>query len=177
MKFEFPVPTDHMPGGWHHAYIPVYEWMFESMRTMAALVIEIGCDGGGGALMYASYFTNATVFSIDVSPMPDSLKDAQRVVHFQRDAYTPETIEFLGSKNFDVIIDDGPHTLGSQQFFVQNYPNLLGKEGLAVVEDIQEYAHIGQLAKCLQPGFSGMAIDQRHVNDRYDDLLFFIWRQ
>lgn len=130
--------------------------------------------------MYQDYFLEALIVGIDVSPTPDGVKDQPRIIHHhQMDAYQQSSVTFLGLSHhlFDVIIDDGPHTLGSQIFFVQNYPNLLTPEGIAIVEDIQDPAHIAQLQSVLPPGFHSMAIDLRHVEPtRYDNLLFCVFR-
>lgn len=181
-SFKQIAPTDHF--GWHAAYLEVYERLFKSVGHGS--VLEIGCDGGGGILSYEEFFSRAGILlprrfvSCDISPEPDSLKLHKSVMrtHFQLDAYTQESLSLLSSLGpFSLMIDDGPHTLGSQQWFVQNYPCLLTGDGLAIVEDIQDIAHIQELAKCVREGFMGYAIDLRHVNGRYDDLLFVIQRK
>lgn len=174
-SFKQISPTDHF--GWHAAYLPVYERLFAPSKNTVNGVLEIGTDGGGGMLMYADYFRAAMVSGMDVSPTPECLKDNLRLNHIQRDAYTLEAVEMLTLyEPFAVIIDDGPHTIGSQEFFVANYPRLLTNDGLGIVEDIQDPADIAKLARCVPDGFASMAIDLRHVNGRYDDLLFVIWR-
>ena len=40
---------------------------------------------------------------------------------------------------FDVIIDDGPHSCASQDWFFRNYYYLLNEGGVLVCEDINGY--------------------------------------
>lgn len=57
------------------------------------------------------------------------------------DAYTKDMLNLLIEKEgkFDIIIDDGPHTWESQEWFLRNYYSLLNEGGVLVCEDILEY--------------------------------------
>jgi hypothetical protein len=39
-------------------------------------------------------------------------------------------------EQFDIIIDDGPHTFETQSYFLTNYLPLLKKDGVLILEDI-----------------------------------------
>lgn len=171
--FTFTAPTDHAPGAWHGAYIPVYERLFSHLKETLHPVMEIGCDGGGFTLALASYFRRSEIITVDISPMPPSLKGAERVTHLQRDAYDNLP---TGDLRFAVLIDDGPHTIESQRHFVSTFPKKLIHDGIAVVEDVQDIAHFSELSKCVPEGFFGFGIDLRMHDDRYDNLLFVIQR-
>jgi hypothetical protein len=56
------------------------------------------------------------------------------------DAYKKETINLLleNEGKFDIIIDDGPHTWESQEWFFENYYDLLNEDGVLLCEDIHE---------------------------------------
>ena len=64
------------------------------------------------------------------------------------DAYLEKTINFISNKygQFDIIIDDGPHTWESQEFFLKNYNRLLKDNGVLICEDV-EYKHIESILK------------------------------
>ena len=182
-QFNQITPTDHF--GWHAAYLEVYEKLFEPFKAkdevgMTIAMLEIGTDGGGGLRMYQDYFRDGMIYGIDIAPTPDAARDQHRIMHLQADAYTTSMVDswkqFCPSL-FDIIIDDGPHTIGSQEFFVQHYPHLLSPDGIAIVEDIQDWNHVAHLAKLVPDGFFTMGIDLRHVNGRYDDILLAIWRK
>lgn len=125
--------------------------------------------------MYHDYFPQGAIIGYDIASTPDAAKGIERIAHFQRDAYTAESVKMAG--DLDIAIDDGPHSLGSQEFFVANYPHCLTENGIAIVEDIQDPAHIQHLAARVPGGFFAMGIDLRHVNGRYDDLLLAVWRR
>lgn len=173
MKHSFKqiTPTDHF--GWHAAYLPVYERLFDSIKRTIDPILEIGTDGGGGLLMYEDWFPNSTIVGVDISPEPSSIESKMRIIHHQCDAYR-EIGYLAGYGRFALVIDDGPHSIESQEFFVASYPLILNPGGLAVVEDIQHPDHIQRLARHVPDGMMGFSIDLRHVNDRYDDLLFVV---
>lgn len=172
--FNQITPTDKF--GWHRALLPVYARLFAPLKDKGLPVLEIGTDGGGGLLMYADYFYKSLIVGMDVSPAPEVIKGRHRVTHYQLDAYSPaaSAIEKLGP--FGVMIDDGPHTIDSQRHFCQHYPKLLADEGIAICEDVQDPKQILLLEDATPDRFETMVIDVRHVNGRYDDLLFVIWK-
>ena len=51
------------------------------------------------------------------------------------DAYSEEIVKAIKLK-FDIIIDDGPHTLKSQIICIQKYYPILKKDGLLIIEDL-----------------------------------------
>lgn len=159
----------------------VYHRLFQTIDPGS--VMEIGCDGGGGILSYADYFSGGNMtprefISCDISPRPDSLDSNSAIRHYQGDAYRLDFINEVLKKHapYAAIIEDGPHTLSSQMFFVEHFPNLLSRDGVAICEDIQDAAHISQLHGKLPQGFVGYGIDLRWQDNRYDSLLFVIHR-
>jgi len=184
-SFKQITPTDHF--GWHAAYLEVYERLFHALRWEQTVegtqypaegnLLEIGTDGGGGLEMYADYFPNFKIYGIDINPTPGHLKENPRITHYVQDAYSTLPTNIFGNTNFDIIIDDGPHTLDSLKLFCHLYPQLLTADGIAIIEDIQKPEYIQQLGACVPEGFIGYGIDLRHVNGRYDDILFVIQRK
>lgn len=177
--FKFTAPTDKMPGSWHGAYLPIYEWLFGEIKDSHDTIAEVGCDGGGSILMYAYYFHQAwKVISCDISPRPASLDADKRIHHFQGDAYSSGIqAEMAKLAPYAWICDDGPHTLSSQETFCRDFPKLLSAQGIACVEDVQDICHFKTLAAVLSPEFFGFGIDLRMHDGRYDNLLFVIKRR
>lgn len=169
------IQTDHFTS--HSALLSVYEKLFTPIKGTKDSILEIGVNDGGGIKMYSLFFPNAKAFAMDILPTPVGLKDDVRIKYFSRNAYTQESIKLmqqLGNK-FALLIDDGPHTLQSQVWFCRYYPQLLASDGIAVVEDIQEPGYTDSMAAVVPAGFHSAVIDLRHINHRYDDLLFAIW--
>lgn len=175
-RFNQITPTDKF--GWHLALLDVYEKLFAPFKDESVNVFELGTDGGGGLRMYQDYFTKARIVGMDISPTPDAAKGQPRIVHYQMDGYTHQAIEHLMSEHgeFHAAIDDGPHTLSSQEWFCANYPKLLAKDGILIVEDIQSPENGPILQSKLPDYMKSMIVDLRGVNGRYDDVILVGWR-
>lgn len=155
----------------------VYGLLFSGWNKEAPVVLlEIGTAGGGGLRAYQEYFSNGYILGIDIAPAPDAIKGQPRIVHMQDDAYTMKKVNELAfSPRFDIQIEDGPHSIESQEFFVQHYPNLLAPGGIAIVEDVQDASHIHRLSALVPSGFFCFGIDlTMHDDHRYDNRLLVI---
>lgn len=133
-------PTDKFNLGYVDTF---YQNHFESRQTTTQTVLEVGIYGGDSILLWHDYFPNAKVYGLDIEPRPNRIEfhnPSERLVLMdQVDAYSPQTIETLKQmepSGFDIVIDDGPHTLDSMIFYVMNYLPLVKKGGIFVLEDI-----------------------------------------
>lgn len=178
--FRQIAPTDHF--GWHACYLELFERLFHSLRYVEGSVGEWGCDGAGGILTYCDWFERNSecarnYITCDISPRPSSLANKPGIVHLQGNAYSPEGVARMRQfAPFACQVEDGPHDLGSQRFFVENYPHLLAARGLAILEDIQSPEHVPILIGALPQGFIGMSVDMRIADSRYDSLVLLIIR-
>jgi len=158
-----------------HCYVDeVYEDLFKDIRNSAKKVLEIGVDNGGSILMWKEYFSEAKIIGIDNKDC-SQLADRDRVEFIKADAYKVE----LGDKlpnDFDVIIDDGPHTLESMTFMIKEYIHKINKNGIAVIEDIQDFNWTNILKRQLPEGFNTEVRDLRKIRNCYDDILMIIRR-
>jgi cephalosporin hydroxylase len=160
-----------------HSYLPIYERLFASLRDRSEGVLEIGAWYGGSLLLWAEYFSRATIFGCDVNSVPLAVDTDPRIRIVGVDAYSPYAMTFFPSLGpFVVIIDDGPHTLESQKTFCANFPGLLATGGIAIVEDVQLVEHFPILIEHVPKGFHTAIVDLRHIKDRSDDMLLLIWK-
>lgn len=162
-----------------HSYLPVYEKLFEPYRHTAKGVLEIGIAQGGSIKLWRDYFYKAIIYGIDIyttENMPSDLLSLPDVCCFtSTDAYSPEFINQIPHP-LDIVIDDGPHTLVSQQQAILQYLPKLKSNGLLVIEDIQDYNHIDILHKTI-PYTIPCTVeihDLRQQKNRPDDILFII---
>lgn len=129
----------------------IYDPMFEKEGSRIKAVLEIGVYEGESIKEWHARFPEAVVHGMDLGIVDVAGVDPNLVTVYSRvDAYRAESIvRFLGIRpqGYDLIIEDGPHTLESQLFFVRNYGALLADEGTMVVEDI---IHPGALEKIEQ---------------------------
>ena len=74
------------------------------------------------------------------------------------------------------MIDDGPHTLDSQEKFIELYSPLLSENVILIIEDIQDINFLTNL-KNKTPEYLKKYIksyDLRNNKKRYDDIVFTI---
>lgn len=170
-----------------HSYIEVYEALFQKKRNTAKDILEVGIGpfqpNGGSIKMWAGYFPNAKVHAVDIVPFssvnPDLFDHPRIYLHCANDAYSKPFFNntFL-SKNakFDILIDDGPHTLESMIHFIRMYHQLLKEDGILVVEDVQSVDWVDTLRAVtpdeLKPFIE--VYDRRAVKGRWDDIMFVI---
>jgi hypothetical protein len=167
-----------------HCYLEVYEPLLQSKRYSAHNVLEIGIHSGGSIKLWKQYFSNATIYAMDIwhiDKIWDELKNDNRIkLYSSFDAYDEENFQQFVKENnvkFDIIIDDGSHTLTHQEWMVEKYSHLLKDDGILVVEDIQEYDKDLNLLQSAVPDHLQKFIqvyDLRKRFGRYDDVLFVI---
>lgn len=162
---------------WAHQYIHVYESLFEPIRSNVRNVLEIGVLDGGSLRMWRDYFSKAHVFGIDIDDNIDGMQGEERITVIFGDAYTSEALSGFDLK-FDVIVDDGPHTLETQMFCAEHYSDLLTDNGILVIEDVPSPDCIPEIASVVPEHLRPYmyAIDRRIAPNRnsIDDELMFV---
>lgn len=161
-----------------HTYADTYEEHFGPIKTSTKNVLEIGVYKGGSIRTWYEYFPNATITGIDIdsSNLQTPLDDEDRIKLVYKNAYCDETIEYLSDRRYDIIIDDGPHTLESMLFFAHKYTDLLTDDGILVIEDIQNPEWIPYIVKFFPEEYLSRVkvIDLRNHKNRYDDILIIL---
>jgi hypothetical protein len=170
-----------------HSYLDVYEELFSSKKESATRVLEIGIGpyppNGGSILMWAQYFKNAEVHAADLISIDqvnsDLICHPRIYLHTSNNAYNEHFIENRFRNKgilFDVLIDDGPHTLVSMISFLTQYCSLLKPDGIMVIEDIQEVEWMDILKAATPIGWRPhiRMVDRRGIKGRYDDMMFVI---
>lgn len=161
-----------------HQYIEVYEGLFEPIRSRVRNVLEVGVNTGNSHRMWRDYFAKAQIYGVDVHDLCNSMNGEDRISVQFRDAYTEECVADFGDLRFDVLVDDGPHSLESQLFFVAQYSSLMADNGILVIEDIPYADWIPQIADAVPDHLkmNSYGIDRRWVpgQESIDDELMFV---
>lgn len=167
--------TDHF--SIHRALLDYYAVLLEPIRRSLWNVLEIGTASGGGMQMYRDYFESATIVGIDNNPLPEGT-DMARMIHYQRDAYTPACLQFMEEchRPFCLIVDDGMHTIQTQEWMMPRYCHQLSEDGILIIEDVQKPEYLAHLMALVPRYFSAQAVDLRAINGQEDDLLFVVRR-
>jgi hypothetical protein len=171
-----------------HSYLELYETLLSPKKNTAKNILEIGIGdfkekNGGSIKLWKDYFPNAKIYALDILPkhrVLDEIINDKRVVLFtSTNAYDEKFFnENFLNKNlkFDLLLDDGPHTLESMKTFIRLYSKVMTDDGILIVEDIQSidwwpilYREVPQhLKKFVKP------YDLRKNKNRYDDMVFTI---
>ena len=166
-----------------HSYVDSYEKLLEPFKNKACNVLEIGVFEGGSAILWHEYLPQSQLVLVDIqnriAPKIQIAMDPKRWNLHIRDAYREDTVAELQKKwpeGFDVIIDDGPHSLDSQIFVIESYLKLLKKGGVLVIEDIALIDHISVLSAKIpaEQQLQVEIIDLRRLKNREDDVLFIV---
>ena len=181
-------------GGWGtdkndwHGYCDYYEEQLLPYQDREVNVLEIGSCFGCSAIMWHDFLPKSKILMLDIfdklSPKCWDIMDNDRFTYANCDAYDTETIpevKNLFPDGFDIIFDDGPHTLQSQKECLDYYLPLLKTGGSLFIEDVQSYEeleklqeHFDGMVKTCDGEYSSELVDLRYVKDRYDDLIFAV---
>lgn len=173
-----------------HSYIELYERLLTPFIDKTITLVEIGIQYGGSMLLWQDYLPKAEFIFVDnvncISPRILEHLDPDRACILFQDAYNEigaEDVAYIAesgpSEGIDFIIDDGPHTLQSQEDFLRLYLPLLNKGGVAVIEDVQDVQWFAVLEAEVQKAegeFDSEQVDLRSIKGRYDDLVFVVKR-
>lgn len=182
---------------WHN-YTKFYSILFEDKKDEIKNVFELGIGTtnpafeshmkpeftpGGSLRGWRNYFPNAHVYGADIDK--DILFGEERVDTFYVDQTDAESIGILwddpnlkGDWGFDIMIDDGLHTLDAALTFFGESAFMLDDDGVYIVEDIQrselqEYAGaFGALQEHM--GIKCHFFDLPHYENKTDNIICVI---
>jgi len=181
-KWSGPHCEYHTDKGHTHNYIDgFYEKEFALYKDKSIKILEIGIASGVSLLLWNEYFTNNTeIYGVDVNPdgVTEEVKKYNNIKTIFADGYHQSCANLL--PNFDIIIDDGPHTLETMVSFIKLYLPKLNSNGVLIIEDVQSFDWMSILVSTFQETKKENdeydIIDLRDTKGRYDDLLFVVRR-
>jgi hypothetical protein len=166
-----------------HSYLPLYQNLLNVKKETAKNVLEVGIYAGGSIKLWNDFFTNATVYGLDimhVNEVWDYLKTNDKIVlHTSTDAYNEDFFNtHLLDKRFDMMLDDGPHTLESMKQYIKLYSQIMTDDGILIIEDVQSWDWIEVLKQVVPEHLKSYikVYDLRPNKNRYDDIVFTIDR-
>jgi len=134
-----------------HNYVEKYVEYFEPIKEKELKILEIGiyrppttAQVPGASLMtWYEFFPKAKIYGVDVESFTDVDNDriktimANQELRDKNNIYNSlnEVIESFGG-DFDIIIDDGGHTMAQQQITLGYMFKYLKPGGLFVIEDL-----------------------------------------
>lgn len=163
-----------------HSYLPLYDELLCRKKFTCRNFLEIGVCYGGSVELFDKYFPNGTITALDIleeKALPDLLKNQNKIRLISGDAYSPFFFSALfRGKKFDVVLDDGPHTLESQIKFLTMYSMLLEDDGILIIEDVGDINYLEILKENTPPNLQPFikTYDLRKNKGRFDDIVFVI---
>lgn len=154
-----------------------YQPLFVAFGDSKVDVLEIGVRHGASMKLWHESNNSGRIVGLDNGSnlhLPRSeWIESERCEYVECDGYSAEVVNMY-EDDFDLIIDDGPHSLESQIWAIQNWYTRLSPGGFLVIEDIQGGLHwVDQLIDAVHEDFEGCVrvIDLRKVSGQPDALL------
>lgn len=122
---------------WRH-YFDIYDRYFSKYRGKPVRILEIGVFDGGSLHMWRNYFgPQALIYGIDIIPECKKLEDDGFKISIgsQTDRQFLRTFR-AETEPFDIILDDGGHTMRQQITTIQELYQHVKPEGLYLCEDM-----------------------------------------
>jgi hypothetical protein len=122
---------------WMH-YFEIYERHFESFRNKPARILEFGVMHGGSLQMWKHYFgPQARIYGVDISPRCAELAE-ENITILLGDQEDRDFLRTLRQTHpaFDIIIDDGGHTMAQQTATFEEMWGHLKIGGVYLCEDL-----------------------------------------
>lgn len=159
--------------GTDHSYIKnYYNVRFNTLKNKRINLLEIGISRGASIKLWKDWFTDCNIVGIDHCDWADTIVNIPNVRSFKKDAYLIETVNLFEDNFFDIIIDDGPHTLESQMFSAKHWFKKLKPGGIMVIEDIDKFDKIDLIIRSVSEGnFTYKIWDFREYTNRWDDVI------
>lgn len=118
-------------------YTATYGRFFAHLRAIPIRLLEIGIDRGASIPVWEEFFTAGTFAAIDIREKCRKYATERTTVHIGSQT-DPGFLRSVSGKSgpFDVIIDDGGHTMEQQQVSLTTLWSLLNPGGVYVIEDL-----------------------------------------
>jgi len=128
-------------------YTPHYAKLFDGVREDVTKVLEIGVETGRSHRMWLEYFPNATIYGFDIFKsgveefhrLQKGNPNLDRSVMFEGNQESVDDLEnflSLHGNDFDIIIDDGGHTMRQQQISLGVLFDAVKSGGHYIIEDL-----------------------------------------
>jgi len=117
----------------HSDYFEVYDKHFRAIRERKLNILEIGVQYGGSVEMWAKYFPYAHITGVDIDPMCKIHAGARVSIKIGDQSDRAFLSQF---KNYDIIIDDGGHTMRQQIVTFEEMYDHVKDDGVYLCEDL-----------------------------------------
>ena len=158
----------------YHKYITnFYSEKFSKFKNENINILEIGVLYGDSLKLWDDFFINARIYGADIQNIIRH-NYSDKVSLIFENAYSEEFLEKMKTNNlyFDIIIEDGPHTLDTQFFFLSRFGEILKKQqgSMLILEDV--YPTEFEVLKKSFPEFSVLDF-RKEIGGEYNSVIFY----
>ena len=121
-----------------HNYTETYAKYFSDLREKPIRFLEIGIDKGNSVKLWEEYFPNAELHFMDITLEKVEYFSNRSKYHITNQESPEDLQKFIKEikGEFDVIIDDGGHTMNQQIIsFINLFPQIK-QGGMYIIEDL-----------------------------------------
>jgi hypothetical protein len=116
-----------------HNFCDIYDEVLKDYRNLEINFLEIGIQNGYSLKMWSEYFTKAKIYGADIDEKRHI--DDNRIKTFKVNQEDKNQLLSIPGE-FDIIIDDGGHTMLQQQVTLSTMFKKLKRGGLFILEDL-----------------------------------------
>ena len=174
MEFE----TDK---GTSHSYIEIYDKLFQPLRDLKLVMLEIGIASGGSMPLWKQYFPYGEIYGVEdysekYSLDKEILNDRSYNVIIEDITNYKMMDRHISDVVFDIVVDDGSHQLKDQLSAIRYFKNKMNADGLYIIEDCCCWYDFNsdwreQFYAAKPEGWKMTIIDRRFVKNRFDDVM------
>jgi hypothetical protein len=121
----------------YHHYTQIYSQYFADLKQKPITFLEIGIFRGASVKFWEQYFPNADLHFIDCTSEYLQYQSQRSKYHFM-DQTNRKALQDLGKSvgGFDIILDDGGHTMQQQIISFQSLFPYVKSGGMYIIEDL-----------------------------------------
>jgi hypothetical protein len=170
----------------YHNFTEFYDSYFNSLRNESLKILEIGIFKGESLKMWKEYFPNSEIYGLDINNLKHLEED--RIFIEQADQTDINRMNnVFPNVKFDIIIDDGGHSMYQQQLTLISMLHRLKRGGYFIVEDLHtslEYHHfynndpskrtaleLVENFKSKTEDFKDFYINEEYIKTIYDQIV------
>jgi len=145
----------------YHGFTDFYDKHLDAIRDSNINLLEIGIYQGASLRTWKEYFQNGNIYGLDIDYLQQYQEDRILIEQGdQTDIVRLKTV--FGDVEFDVIIDDGGHTMNQQQITLVTMFHRLKSGGYYILEDLHTSIpfHINDFSEDLSKNTTLSLLDQ-----------------
>jgi len=164
-----------------------YQLLYKNfIKTDIPKILEIGTAYGGFAKFLKNNSVKSFLVGADINPNENREQHVTDFTNYNNlfndfyvgDCFKQDFIDWLQSKNylFDLVVEDGPHTVESQCYMIAQSNKFLSSGGVYICEDIQSYEYATSIINSVPQEYKKYAYiwDARNSIGRFDDMCVVI---